>query len=227
MKFFTELESDLREGIDKILTHPFLKRIEDASLDKIQLQYFAKQYDVYCKHFPRFLAACAANITDDTTRMPIVENLWEEHGEGKLEGSHRILYENFMDGMGISRVAQKEIVPLPTTTICCENLLNLCHDGHFLESLGALGPGTEFFTNEEYSIILRGLQKYDFLSEEDVKFWAVHISLDEHHYSEMLEAIAPWVTSLENKFLIKTGAKKAIDLEILFWDGLEDNLPNT
>ena len=226
MKFFKELESDLQEGIDKILTHPFLKRIEDGWLDKTQLQYFAKQYDVYCKHFPRFLAACAANIPDDTTRMPIVENLWEEHGEGKLEGSHRILYENFMDGLGITRNAQKDIKPLPTTIICCENLLNLCQDGNFLESLGALGPGTEFFTNEEYSIILNGLKKYDFLSEKAVEFWAVHISLDEHHYSEILEAIAPWVTSIENKFLIKTGAKKAIDLEILFWDGLEDNLPN-
>lgn len=107
MKFFTTLEGELREGIDKILTHPFLKRIENAQLDKEQLQYFAKQYDVYCKHFPRFLAACAANITDDKTRMPIVENLWEEHGEGKMEGSHRILYENFMDGMGISNLLKK------------------------------------------------------------------------------------------------------------------------
>jgi len=31
--------------------------------------------------------------------------------------------------------------------------------------------------------------------------------------------------NLENKYLIKSGAKKAIDLETLFWDGLEDNLP--
>lgn len=225
MKFFNELESDLREGIDKILKHPFLKRIEAGSLDKNQLQYFAKQYDVYCKHFPRFLAACAANITDDATRMPIVENLWEEHGEGNIKGSHRVLYEHFLKGCGINVDAQKEIIPLPSTLVCCENLLQICQGGHFLESLGALGPGTEFFTNEEYEIILSGLKKYDFLSEKDLEFWAVHISMDEEHYSEMLEAIAPWATTLENKFLIKSGAKKAVDLEILFWDGLEVSLP--
>ncbi|MEM1323355.1 MAG: iron-containing redox enzyme family protein [Bacteroidota bacterium] len=226
MEFFRTLESELQEGIKKILHHPFLKRIEDGWLDKNQLRYFAEQYSVYCRYFPRFLAAAAANIPDDKTRMPIIENLWEEHGEGKLSLSHRILFNNFAAGLGLSEQDLDNTKPLATTTICCENLINLCHDGHFLESLGALGPGTEFFTNEEYSIIAKGLRTYDFLAEKDIEFWTVHISLDEDHYSEMVEAIVPWANSLENRYLVKTGAKKAIDLEILFWDGLEDNLPN-
>lgn len=225
MQFFRDLESELREGIDKIIKHPFIKRIDDAWLNQEQLKYFVEQYYIYCTYFPRFLAAAAANIPDDKTRMPIVENLWEEHGEGKIELSHRILYEKFALSLGLSKEHLANVEPLPTTQICCENLINLCHDGHFLESLGALGPGTEFFTNEEYSIIERGLKKYDFLTDEDIHFWTVHISLDEDHYSEMLEAIEPWTEKVENRFLIKSGAKKAIDLETLFWDGLEDNLP--
>lgn len=226
MDFFKSLEAELQESINKILKHPFLKRIEDGWLDKRQLQYFVKQYSVYCRYFPRFLAAAAANIPDDRTRMSIIENLWEEHGEGKIAKSHRILFNQFAASLEVSVDDLDQAEALPTTRICCENLINLCHDGHFLESLGALGPGTEFFTNEEYSIIVRGLQKYDFLSEKDIEFWTVHISLDEGHYSEMIESIEPWANTLENRYLIKTGAKKAIDLEILFWDGLEDNLPN-
>lgn len=225
MDFFNELESELREGINKILKHPFLGRINDAWLNKEQLIYFVEQYSVYCRYFPRFLAAAAANIPDDKTRMPIVENLWEEHGEGKIEQSHRILYNKFAASLGLTVEHLDQVEPLATTRICCENLINLCHDGHFLESLGALGPGTEFFTNEEYSIIEQGLKKYDFLTDEDVNFWTVHISLDEDHYSEMIDAVRPWANNLENKYLIKSGAKKAIDLEVLFWDGLEDNLP--
>ena len=157
--------------------------------------------------------------------MPIIENLWEEHGEGKLAKSHRILFNKFAAALDIEEKELYAVEPLPTTRICCENLLNLCHDGHFVESLGALGPGTEFFTNSEYAIIEKGLKNYDFLSADDIEFWTVHISLDETHYSEMLEALEPWTHSLENRYMIKSGAKKAIDLEILFWDGLEDNLP--
>ncbi len=225
MDFFQALEAELKEGIDRILTHPFVQRIEKAWLDKKQLQYFAKQYGEYCRHFPRFLAAAAGNIPDDKTRLPIVENLWEEHGEGKYAKSHRVLFNNFALALGLTEEELLEAEVLPSTQICCENLLNLCHDGHFLESLGALGPGTEYFTNEEYKIIAEGLKKYDFLTGEDIKFWTVHISLDEDHYSEMVHAIRPWADKLENRYKIKSGAKRAIDLELLFWDGLEDNLP--
>ena len=225
MDFFKSLENELQAGIQSILQHPFLTLIKNGELSKNQLQFFAEQYSVYCSYFPRFLAASAANIPDDETRIPIIENLWEEHGEGKLVKSHRILFERFARATGLPEKTVKSPEPIPTTEIVCENLFNLCQDGHFLESLGALGPGTEFFTNEEYSIIETGLKKYDFLTAKDIEFWTVHISLDETHYSEMVGAIAPWTDKLENRYLVKSGAKKAIDLEILFWDGLEDNLP--
>ena len=225
MEYFRKLETELREDIRRILEHPFLHRLKGGWLNKRQLQYFAGQYNIYCQHFPRFLAAAAANIPDDRTRMPIIENLWEEHGEGVLGKSHRILFYQFAAALGLEERALNLLDALPTTRICCDNLLNLCMDGHFVESLGALGPGTEFFTNDEYSLIAEGLRQYDFLTEADLEFWTVHISLDEHHYSDMVDALEPWSHSPEERYLIKSGARKALDLELLFWDGLEAHLP--
>lgn len=225
MDFFKRLEEELADDIRKILEHPFMQRLSEGWLNERQLRYFAEQYHVYCTHFPRFLAAAAANIPDDETRMPIIENLWEEHGEGKLALSHRILYQRFAAALGLDKARLAAVEPLPTTRICCENLLNLCMDGHFIESLGALGPGTEFFTNEEYSLIAKGLNTYSFLTSEDIYFWTVHISLDEDHYSEMVAALQPWASTAEQRYRIKTGARKALDLELLFWEGLEDHLP--
>ncbi|MFK7904750.1 MAG: TenA family transcriptional regulator [Chitinophagales bacterium] len=219
--YFKELEDSLREGIDKILKHPFLKRIEEASLTKLQLQYFAKQYSIYCYYFPRFLAATAANIPYDETRMPIIENLWEEHGEGKMSKSHRMLYNNFAASLGVTVKELKEAQPLASTQTCVSTLFNLCLNGSFIESLGALGPGTEFFTSEEYSIIANGLAKYDFLTDKDIEFWTVHISLDEAHYSEMVDILVPYIDTEENRRLVKEGAEAAIELELSFWDGLE------
>ena len=219
--YFKELEDSLREGIDKILKHPFLKRIEEASLTKLQLQYFAKQYSIYCYYFPRFLAATAANIPYDETRMPIIENLWEEHGEGKLSKSHRMLYNNFAASLGVTVKELKGAQPLASPQTCVSTLFNLCLNGSFLESLGALGPSTEFFTSEEYSIIANGLAKYDFLTNKDIEFWTVHISLDEAHYSEMVDILVPYIDTEENRRLVKEGAEAAIELELSFWDGLE------
>jgi len=222
MEFLEKLQLELRTGIDEILHHPFLTRVKNASLSKKQLQFFVEQYHIYNTYFPRLLAALASNIPDDKTRIPIIENLWEEHGSGVLEESHRVLYERFAKAVGVTTKELAKVEPLSTTSICCEHLLETCMNEDFITSLGVLGPGTEYFTNDEYGLIVEGLSKYDFLSNDDLQFWIVHISLDEDHYSEMLEVIEPWCTSAENRHRVKVGAKKAIDLEILFWDGLED-----
>ena len=226
MTFFTELEKELQPQIDKILHHPFISRIKDGWLDKDQLQYFTEQYAIYCRHFPRFLAAAAANVPDDLTRMALIENLWEEHGEGVLAKSHRILYENFAAAFGLNTEDLDHVIPLPTTEICIENMLDLCSNKHFLVALGALGPGTEYFTNEEYKIIQTGLRQYDFLTEDHIEFWTVHISLDEDHYADMVNAIAHWADDNDNQEMLRRGAHKAVALEYIFWEGLEENLQN-
>lgn len=225
MSFIKTLEKELAVSINEIIEHPFVNRIADGWLNEKQLKYFAKEYYVYCFEFPKILSACAANIPDDETRMPIIENLWEEHGEGDLSKSHRTLYVKFASALGLTIEELELSETLPTTRICVDNLLSLCQHGHFLESLGALGPGTEYFTNTEYAKIEAGLKKYDFLSAEDYNFWTVHISLDEHHYSDMVTPIEKWIKDKNDEDMVRSGAKKAIELEKLFWDGLEDNLP--
>jgi pyrroloquinoline quinone (PQQ) biosynthesis protein C len=222
--FFQELEVDLRPGIVKILTHPFLQRLAEASLASSQLREFAVQYNAYCSYFPRYLAAVAANVPDDATRLSLVENLWEEHGEGNLALSHRTLFHRFLTALGITEKERQTAKPLPSTSEYVNTLFEICHSAHFLEGFGTLSLGTELFTSEEYAIILAGLKKYDFLSLYDLEFWSIHIDLDEDHYSDMASALAPWIHSDTNKKLIQQGAQRAVELEISFWDGLQKAL---
>ena len=226
MRFIKQLEKELRPDIDKILQHPFLKRIEQGNMSFGQLQYFAGQYAIYCYYFPRFLAALAANIPDDKSRMPIIENLWEEHGSGKMSRSHRQLYNKFLEALDIDTNNLSAITPLPETSECVNTLMDLCMNGSYIESLGAMGPGTEFFTNDEYEIIYNGLLKSPHLQQRELQFWKVHISLDVEHYSEMVEVLHPFIGDENNRKLISQGAFKAVKMEQLFWDGLERNIPN-
>jgi len=224
MDFFKKLEQDLETDIQKILQHPFLERIATASLNLEQLQVFAEQYAIYCYHFPRFLAATAANIPDDVARFPIIENLWEEHGEGDITKSHRTLYQNFAKALDLNIGNLNTIKALESTKYCVQNLLKICQQTHFLESLGALGPGTEFFTSDEYQKIADGLVQYKFLNDKDILFWTVHISLDENHYSDMMNVLISYIENVENQKLIERGAKQALALELIFWNGLEKKL---
>ena len=143
MNFIEKLQHELQPSIDEILNHPFITRIRNATLTKDQLQFFVEQYHIYNTYFPRMLGALAANVPDDKTRMPIIENLWEEHGSGKLEESHRVLFEKFAIAVGVSPERLDKVEPLSTTAICCEHLLETCLNEDFITSLGVLGPVTE------------------------------------------------------------------------------------
>jgi len=220
--YLPKLEVELQVPINKILEHPFLKRIALAQLTYTQLQLFVKEYAHYCAYFPRFLAAAAANIPDDATRLPIIKNLWEEHGEGQLATSHRVLFEQFAAAVGITTTKPTLSDALFSTQQCVQTLLNICKNKHFLVALGALGPGTEFFTAQEYQIIAKGLAQYECFNKKNLQFWTIHINADEMHYSEMLAAIEPWLaTNYVHQQYVKEGAIQALKLECLFWDGLE------
>lgn len=219
-----DLETELKPKIDKILNHRFIKRLIDASLTLEELRYFAIQYKIYCEHFPRFLSATASNIPDDETRMSLIENLWDEHGNGDIQKSHRKLYYNFCKGLGLSDLQIKTGKASPPTAIYVEFLLKICQENNYLKSLGALGPGTEFFTSQEYELIYSALNRYDFLDEKSLEFWFVHISLDDDHYNEMLQSILNCIKTEADFQTMKEGAELAVDLELLFWEGLEDQL---
>ncbi|HLX52546.1 MAG TPA: iron-containing redox enzyme family protein [Aquella sp.] len=48
------------------------------------------------KVFPRALAKLAYCIEDSTTRLPVIENLWEEHGKGDISKFHLNTFQQFL-----------------------------------------------------------------------------------------------------------------------------------
>lgn len=222
--FLKDLETELRPKIQEILAHPFLRRLEERTLNLLQLREFALQYNIYTSYFPRFLAAVAANIPDDNTRASLIENLWEEHGEGNMQYSHRSLFHRFLTALDITEIEWQFAKPLTSTSQYVNALFDLCHNSHFLKGLGAMGPGTEFFTSDEYALIASGLKKYSFLSSYDIEFFSLHIDMDEGHYSSIVSAVFPWIDSEDNMKMVREGAKEAINLEISFWHGLYESI---
>ncbi len=223
MTFLKELEAELQGKIDEILNHSYLKRMQNKELSEADLKIFAREYGIYCMYFPRFLAAIASNVSSDIDRFALIENLWEEHGEGDEKKSHRNLYFKFSSILGVTEKNIDKMEPLISTTICVENLMYMCKNAHYIMSMGAMGLGTEYFTSDEYKIILNALESYDLFDKDDLEFWSVHISLDDGHYADMMKSVEPYLEKAKYRKLLKKGAERAIELEIMFWDGLEEN----
>ena len=53
-------------------------------------------------HLPRFLAALLTSIPDYRMRMPLVENLFEEHGRMSEKARPVETYRDFLKSLGLS-----------------------------------------------------------------------------------------------------------------------------
>lgn len=216
------IEEEIQPRISEVLGSPFLQALSGAQLSPRQLRDFALEYYVYALAFPKCLSEVAANAPDDETRFPLIENLWEEYGSGDPAANHRALYKDFMHGLGITEAEYSAGTCLPTTANQVAKLVNLCRNEPYLKGFGALSVGTEFFTAEEYLMILDGLSQYDYLDDKALNFWAVHTELDEHHYADMRAVLDNWPNIESHYELVRDGAFAAVDLEISFWAGLHD-----
>jgi pyrroloquinoline-quinone synthase len=221
MELLESVIATLRAGIAGIIGHPLMGKIAGGDLSVPQMRMFALEYGMYCQVFPRCLAAVAANVTDDATRLPLIRNLWEEHGEGVLARSHRERYAFFLAACGVSGAEWRAHVPQACTVQYVNEVFSLCRDGHFLEGLGALGPGTESYTAEEYSVLYAGLRRYPWFRDGDLEFFRIHMEVDQSHASSILDVLRMWAQSDENVALIRRGAERAVHLEGRFWTELQ------
>ncbi len=217
-EFLNHLKFVLQPEVDKVINHEFLRRLSNKELDKNQVKKFALDYNFYCQCFPQLLGYAAGKIKEDKIRMPIIENLWEEHGEGDFQKSHRQLFLNFMKSLEISGEEIEKSKPTKATKKYITELLSICENGDALDVLALVGPGTEYFASKEFEVIYKGLQNYHFSDNLDLSFWSIHIEVDDHHYSDMLKSIEPLLVTDSDKKRVEQISLKTIELEIFFWD---------
>ena len=86
---------------DAIERHPLFVRLEAGQIPEARVRAIALQIHHVVAHFPRFLAALLANIPDYRTRMPLVENLFEEHGRMSPQAVHVETHARFLGALGI------------------------------------------------------------------------------------------------------------------------------
>jgi len=212
--------AQVERASEVVLAHAAIRKLSTGDLSVEELQIVFSEYRPYCDVFPRLLSAVAANTPDDTIRFTLIDNLWDEYGNGDIAKSHRALYDRFLASLGVppDAVVQSAYATKRYVTKC----LNFCKDSHYLCGLGFLGPGTESFTNSEYSTIYNGLRKLNDRSSGnlDLEFWEVHIDVDEDHAAECIEAISASCCTDKDVERVMEGAMFAIEAEREFWDGI-------
>src|SRR5690606_35018981 len=137
-----------------------------------------------------------------------------------LEVTHPALFRRFLGALGVSSEVVAAAEPLPETSQFVREFEAVCRSGHWLEAMGALGPGTESVVPRIYGHILAGIRRSDAMDPDDYVFWTLHVHCDEGHGEHIELAIEAYLDRPENRRLVTKGAMRVLNARKQWFDAL-------
>ncbi len=174
---------------EQIENHPLFKALGNNEFDLEQTKQIALQIYHVVLYFPRFLAAILTNMPDYKMRMPLVENLFEEHGKMNVTYVHSETYKEFLKGIGLSEQEIHESKPIIPVIAYNRAITDLCLHYPYLEGLAALGVIEEIVARVSPIVGLYAKKNYGSENKSLVHF-TDHEILDVQHANEIYEVVA-------------------------------------
>jgi pyrroloquinoline-quinone synthase len=179
----------------RLLHHPWLLAFSRAHLSHADLLTWLHQRYLISWCFPNWLLGVVAKLPSAEARIPLLMNLYEEHGLGQSHGGkpHPQMWRQLFEELGA--IAPGEALPLPESAAALNKgtLLYLklyttaCFSSPTLVGLGAM-TFVEFILPYENLLILQGLRRLG-VSSAGQEFFEVHCECDEAHAGSLLDVI--------------------------------------
>ncbi|NEO22174.1 iron-containing redox enzyme family protein [Moorena sp. SIO4A5] len=222
-----------------VADHPRLSSlIRETSVSR-NLETWLKQRYLISWCFPNWLTAVASKLPTPQTRIPLLKNLYEEHGLSGKSGHSKPhpqmwqqLFEELsaMDLLSRYAIAPGESIPLPKSSQellpGTQRFLQIYTTACF-QYPAAFGLGILAFTESilpyENQLILAGLKKLG-ISTKGQEFFAVHCDCDQDHAEEILDVIEQIANCPQTLWQVRQGVAMAVRARQGFYDDLHREL---
>lgn len=137
--------------------HEFLTRCWAGNLFLPDVQVLAVQMYKFSKEFNRILASILSCCQDESSQLVILENLFDEMGQGNITQSHPELFRQFTRALGIHDETLAALPTAPETRALIETYLQMPHKYGYLAALGAVCYASEGIVSSLYTQLTKEL----------------------------------------------------------------------
>jgi pyrroloquinoline quinone (PQQ) biosynthesis protein C len=148
-----------------------------------------------------------------------VTSLMELNTKRARDFTHPALFRRFLSALGLTGATLAQVTATKETEAFSTSYEQTCRNAHWLEGMGAMGPGTECVVAAIYSQILEGLKGSAGVSEADCVFWTIHVHCDDGHGRNFIDAVRPYMGEASNRELLRRGALNALEARERWLDG--------
>lgn len=174
------------ELLDRLDATPFMTRCREGRATRYELETFLIQQYHYSRHFTRYLCALLSNMQNETDRLALTGNLFDEMGFSHMGNiPHAQIYRDMLRAFDLDPASMPA---LAATRDMIATMFRLASDADPMTGLGALCLGGEAIVPHVYEQILYGLVSAGF-PEKDLGFFSLHIDGDDDHALTMMAII--------------------------------------
>lgn len=215
-----EFEEQLWSALDARIgaLTPVYTPLVEGRMTGPALAHWAGQLYLENIPIPRMLGGILAQCDDPDAQVYIIENLWDETGEGVPERNHTRILGRFVAACGVDPDEIGRLQPDPATRSIMDFYLAM-PQWPWIEALGAFALGIEgtFLSRPGSDMpasavlmaqILR--EKYGF-EEHDLEFFMLHSTLDVEHTRKSLEILRRHAATDEQRARVQARISETID----------------
>ena len=185
-----------------LLKHPFYTAWTEGTLSLEALRGYAGQYYRHVLSFPTYLSAVHSETPDLETRQYLLENLIDEERGNE---NHPELWLRFAEGIGCTREDVRMAAPLPETAASDRTFRAVASQGP-AAGLAAL-YAYESMVPAVAASKIDGLKRhYGIDDDETLRFFTVHLEVDERHADVARDLLERTVPADERKTALKAAA---------------------
>jgi pyrroloquinoline quinone (PQQ) biosynthesis protein C len=173
------------------LENPYLATLADGGMTKDDFVETQIQFMFAVVFFSRPMSALAGRLPRPQMRLALLENIRDEHGDGRLTNCHESTFLEFLARLGVEGPEIDQRALWPEVRAFNTTLAGACSFEDVYTALAALGMIEDLFSGISAAIgkavVARG-----FLAANEIVHYATHEELDVTHaegfYASLYEA---------------------------------------
>jgi pyrroloquinoline-quinone synthase len=203
---------------------PLSQQWANGELNRKQMGFWAMQHWYYIDRIPQQFGQMYVRCPDVDTRLFILENLVGEEDE---DGRHPDLLLDFAEACGYSREqvqnADQDGLILPTTRGMRAWIEELVQSRHIVEQAAGIMVALEGQLPPMYRKYVAHCKSLGF-TDEELKFFTVHIEGDEEHADVGYELCERYATTPELEQLALGACRASSQMRVAYLDGLANGI---
>ena len=188
----------------RILHNPYLDALQDGSMTLECFRRTQEQFFFAVTFFPRPMAALVGRIPDPRSRLDILHNLVEEHGEFQEQFFHHTTFQQFLRTLGSQPEKLAGMMLWPALRAFNSVLTASCVLDELEVGVACMGIIEYAFAGIS-AIIGKAVVERGWVSADRLVHYKLHAEIDERHAEEFFAVIERGWDDARRRYYIEQG----------------------